>query len=148
MPRYWEDYEIGEKFTTGKRTVSQGIIDTITGLSGYIAPFFWDEEFSKEKGFSGRIAPGHVTILLMGGLGQQSSMFDAETLMGLIGLDNIKFKTPLQDGDTIRVETWVSERRETKRPGVGVIINKCVCKNQRDEEVAEMDEVRLIKRRA
>lgn len=147
MPKYWEDYTAGEKFTTPGRTVTEGMINVITGLAGFTIPFFWDEEEAKKTVFGTRIAPGRLTLLVMGGLEEQSGFWDHETMIALLGIDKVRITAPLKAGDTIRVEGEVVEKRETKNPGRGIIIHRSVCKNQRGEVVAETETTHLVKRK-
>ena len=147
MNRYWEDYNIGDRFQTAGRTISQAMIDIMVGLGGYIEPFFLDEEEAKKSLYGGRIAPARVTIFMMGGMEIQSGMWDLDAILALMGIDKIRIKAPLRAGDTIKVEMEVTEKRETSKPDRGIIIHKSVCKNQRGEEVAETEAVHLVKRR-
>jgi acyl dehydratase len=147
MTRYWEDYNVGDRFQTAGRTISQAMIDIMVGLGGYTESFFLDEEEAKKSLYGGRIAPGRVTIFMMGGMETQSGMWDLEAILALMGIDKIRIKAPLRAGDTIRVEMEVMEKRETSKPDRGIIIHKSVCKNQRGEEVAETEAVHLVKRR-
>jgi len=146
MTRYWEDYNVGDKFETPGRTVTEAAISIMVGLGGYLAPFFLDEEAAKKTVFGGRVAPGRLTIFFMGGLEEQSEMW-GETVIALMGIDKIRIKAPLRAGDTIRVEMEVTEKRETKRADRGIIIHRSVCKNQRGEEIAETEAAHLVMRR-
>ena len=58
MTRYWEDYNVGQRFQTPGKTISQAMIDIMVGLGGYTEPFFLDEEEAKKSLYGGRIAPG------------------------------------------------------------------------------------------
>lgn len=147
MPKYWEDYQVGEKFVTPGRTVSEGMIDVVTGLGGLTAPLFWDEEEAKKGIFKTRIAPAAVTLLVMAGLNEQSDFLDPETLIALIGMNNVKIISPVKAGDTLRVEGELIEKKETGNPKRGIIVERHICKNQRGEVVIEAEKIRLIKRR-
>ena len=147
MPKYWEDYEVGEKFVTPGRTISEGMINIMAGLAGFTLPLFWDEEEAKKTAFGTRIAPGRITLLLIGGLEEQCGFWDEETLVALIGIDKVRVTSPLRAGDTLRVYGEVIEKRETKNPGRGIIIHRSVCKNQKGETVAETETTHLVKRK-
>ena len=148
MAKYWEDYKVGEKFETPGRTAGEGMINTIAGLAGYTLPIFWDEEEAKRTEFKTRIAPGRLTLLLMGALDELAGFWDPATIIAVVGYKNIQLKAPLRMGDTIRVEAELTEKRETAKPSRGIIICQTICKNQRGEILIEIDQnVLLVKRR-
>ncbi len=147
MPKYWEDYNIGEKFEGPGRTISEATIETMAALSGHTMFLFWDEERCRDTVFGGRIAPGLMTVLVMDGLEEQSGVWDEETVIALAGIDGARIKAPLRAGDTIRTETEIVDKKETKNPERGLIFHKNVCRNQRGEEVAEYQGTHFVKRR-
>lgn len=147
MPKYWEDYEVGEKFTTRGKTISEGMINIIAGLAGFSLPLFWDEEEAKKTAFGTRIAPGRITLLFMGGLEEQCGFWDEETMVALVGIDKVRITSPLRAGDTLRVYGEVIEKRETKNPDRGIVVHRSLCKNHKGETVAETETTHLIKRR-
>jgi len=147
VTKYLENFDIGEKFTTQARTMTEGAMALLEGLTGYCAPFMIDEEYAKTTVFHGRVGPGRMTLLMMGGLIEMSGVFgDIEDGL-LVGINNVKFRNPLRAGDTIRVELEIVEKRETKNPERGLLIHKETCKNQRDEALVEADVLHLIRRR-
>lgn len=147
MPKYWENYEIGVKFVTPGRTISEGMINIIVGLGGFTLPLFWDEEEAKKSTFGTRIAPGRLTLFFMGGLEEQCGFWDEETMVALVGIDKVRITSPLKAGDTLKVYGEVIEKRETRNPGRGIIMHRSVCKNQNEDIVAETETTHLVKRR-
>jgi acyl dehydratase len=147
MAKYWEDYQVGEKFITPGRTVSEGMINIIVGLAGFTLPLFWDEEEAKKGAFGTRIAPGRLTLLLMGGLEEQSGFWDEETMVALVGIDKVRITNPLRPGDTLRVHGEVIEKKETRNPERGIVIHRSTCKNQKGDTVAETETAHLVKRK-
>ena len=147
MAKYWEDYTVGEKFKTPGKTITEGAISIMVGLGGFIMPIFLDEEECKKGIFGTRIAPGRLTIFFMGGLEEQSDMWDEESIIALLGLDKVRVKAPLRAGDTIRVVMEVTDKKETRKPNRGIIFHRSVCINQKGEEVAETETTHMVKRR-
>ncbi len=123
------------------------MINIIVGLSGFTLPLFWYEEKSKKTAFGTRIAPGRLTLLLMGGLEGQSGFWDEETMVVLIGIDKVRIASPLRAGDTLRVHGEVIEKRETRNPERGIVIHHSTCKNQKGDTVAETETAHLVKRK-
>ena len=143
---YYEDFKIGDKFTTSAKTITEGAITMMVGLGGYTVPLVTDEEFAKTTIFKGRIAPGRMTIFMTGGLMEQLGIFN-ETVVALIGIDKIRFKNPLRAGDTIKVEIEIVDKRETKNSERGIITNKGSCLNQRGEIILEEEATYLMMRK-
>ncbi|MFC2031818.1 MaoC/PaaZ C-terminal domain-containing protein [Chloroflexota bacterium] len=142
----YEDFRIGDRFTTPAKTVTESVITMMVGLGGYTVSLFNDEEYAKTTIFKGRIAPGRVTVFMMGGLIEQTGIFD-ETLVALVGIDKLRFKGPLRAGDTIKVKIEIMGKRETKNPGHGIIIHKDSCLNQRGELIVEEEVAHLMMRK-
>jgi len=147
MAKYWEDYEVGAKAVSPGRTVTEADISIALGIGRYTDPSMVDEEYAKTTIFKGRIAPGRFTIFIMGGLTRLCELIEPESVMALIEISSIRFRSPLRAGDTLRVELEITDKRETSKPDRGLIRHKESCKNQRDEVVVEMDLLHLFKRR-
>ena len=143
---YYEDFEVGDRFTTQAKTITEGAITVMVGLGGYTVPIFTNEEYARTTILKGRIAPGRMTIFMAGGLEEQLGIFD-ETVVALIGIDKVRFKNPLRAGDTIKVEIEIIDKRETKNPEQGIVINKESCLNQRGEIILEAEATHLMMRK-
>lgn len=145
--KYYEDFKIGEKFTSPGKTITDTHITLMVGLGGYNEPYFLDDEAAKKTIFGGRVAPGRMIVFLMGALAEQIGVFH-DTAMAMVGLDRIKIKSPLRVGDTIKVVVEIADKKETSRPDRGIVVHKETCLNQRDEVVAEVEVTHLVKRKA
>lgn len=141
----FNDINVGDKFLTPGKTVTDTHVTTFVGLGGYLAPFFLDEEYAKGTVFGGRVVPGRVTVLLMGGLVEQAEIFDLDGLIAMLGLDKVRVQAPLRIGDTIKVEVEITEKRLTSKGDRGIIVHAERCFNQRGEMVAELEGTHLLK---
>jgi len=147
-PRYFEDFQVGEKLTTPSRTMSVGVLDVAVGIGGYLAPPFLDEEVAKRTPpFGTRVAPGRVILFLMGGLIEQSELWSSEVPLALVGINNVRIRAPLRVGDTIKVEAEVTQKKETSNPTQGIIVNSERCINQHGEVILEGEAVHLVAHR-
>jgi len=144
--KYYEDIQIGDKVLTPGKTLTDAMVTLMVSLAGYTEPFFHDEEFAKQTPFKGRIMPGLLVVLVAGGLAEHTGYWDGATI-GLMGVENIKFPAPARPGDTIRVEMEIINKKETSKPGQGLVWDRKTCRNQRDEVVAVADFIHLTKRR-
>ena len=146
MSRYWEDFTIGERFRSPAKTVGESAVTLMVALAGFTIPLFNDEEYAKKTPFGTRIAPGRLTLFVMGGLEEQIGIYD-QTVIALVGLDKVRFKAPLRPGDTIQVEFEVIDLKETSRPDRGIMVHRSRCLNQRGEVLIENEATHLMRRR-
>lgn len=143
--KYFEDFNIGDVITTAQRTVTEADVVTFTGVSGDFNPLHTNEEFMKTTPFGGRIAHGLLTVSIATGLINQLGVFEG-TNLALLSM-NIKYTGAVKFGDTIRMELKTLEKKESSKPGKGVITYQANVLNQKDETVVEMEWVLLMKRR-
>ena len=69
------------------------------------------------------------------------------TTVGNLGFEKVEFPKPVFYGDTIRVETEVIEKRESKsRPQWGIVIFEHRGRNQRDEIVCRCRRAAMMRR--
>ncbi|MFC1981578.1 MaoC family dehydratase [Chloroflexota bacterium] len=129
---YYEDFKVGDKFITPAKTITQEAITTMVSLGEFTVPLFTDEEYARTTIYKGLIAPGRMTLFMMGGLSEQLGIFH-ETVVGLVGIDKVRMKNPLRAGDTIKVEMEITDMRETRNPRHGIVVHKEICLNQRGE---------------
>jgi acyl dehydratase len=146
MSKYFEDFRVGEVFRTPGKTMTEGAIAMMVGLGGFTIPLFNDEEYARQTPFGSRIAPGRLTLFVMGGLEEQIGIYD-ETVIALLGLDKVRFKAPLRAGDTIHVEFEVIDLKETSKPERGIMVHKSKGLNQRGEVLIECEATHLMRRR-
>ena len=65
MAHYYEDFSIGDEFTSPGRTVTETDVSVFAGLSGDYNPLHTDEEFAKETIFGTRIAHGLLGLSMV-----------------------------------------------------------------------------------
>jgi acyl dehydratase len=70
------------------------------------------------------------------------------TLIANLSFDAVKFPKPVAIGDTLRTETTVVEKRESRsRPNAGIVTFEHQSFNQRGEAVASCRRTALMKKR-
>ena len=74
--RYWEDFAVGERLVTGRRTVDGGDVSRFAGLSGDFNPLHTDEVFAQQTPFGGRVAHGILTLAVSNGQQNLSCWFE------------------------------------------------------------------------
>ena len=141
----FEQHKIGARYETLARTVSETDIVNFVNLCGFNEPLFMDMEYVKKTSvFGRRAAPGALTFSLSEGLIMQTGLIHG-TGMAYLGGDR-KIVATVLEGDTIRVEIEVVDKRETKKPDRGIVTYRHRVLNQRDEVVLEATVQRMIRR--
>jgi acyl dehydratase len=143
----FEEHAIGAVYRTLGRTVSETDIVNFVNLCGFTEPLFYDMEYVKrESVFGRRAAPGALTFALSEGLVMQTGLIHG-TGMAWLGGD-VRVTAPVLEGDTIRVEVEVLDKRETKKADRGIVTYRHRVLNQRDEVVLDLKIQRMIRRKA
>ena len=109
LKRNYEDIKIGEKASFSK-TITEADILAFCGVSGDHNPIHVNETFARASRFGARIAHG----MMVASLGNQPST----EIVGQGGVhvsQEVSFKAPVMIGDTITVESEVTEKMEEKR---------------------------------
>ncbi|MEM3087041.1 MAG: MaoC/PaaZ C-terminal domain-containing protein [Halobacteria archaeon] len=145
MGLYFEEVEVGTKFATPARTVTDSDVMTFARLTGDNHPLHTDEAYAK-RFFPGRIAHGLLNLSLSSGLKVNQATF-RDSLIAFLGMESVRFLKPVLIGDSLHVETEVVEKRETSKPDRGVITTKSLTRNQRGEVVLEEVSKLLVARK-
>jgi acyl dehydratase len=145
-PLFFEDVEVGFRFETPRRTVTEADLVAFAGVSGDFNPLHTDSTFAAESIYGERIAHGALVVSLATGLRQRAGLFDG-TLMGLLEIRNWRFSAPVRIGDTIRVVNEVTALEETSKPDRGIMVQWIEVLNQDDTVVQSGEFVMLLRRR-
>jgi acyl dehydratase len=145
-PLRFEDVEVGFRFETPSRTVTEADLVAFAGVSGDFNPLHTDRVFAAESIYGERIAHGALILSLTTGLRQRVGLFDG-TLMGLLEIRSWRFSAPVRIGDTIRVVCEVTELRETSKPDRGIMVQRIGVLNQDETVVAGGEFVMMLRRR-
>jgi acyl dehydratase len=145
-PLYFEDVEVGFRFDTPRRTVTEADLIAFAGVSGDFNALHTDAVFAADTIYGERIAHGALVLSLATGLRQRVGLFDG-TLMGLLEIRSWRFIAPVLIGDTIHVVTEVTELRPTSKPDRGVMAQRVEVINQDGATVQEGELVALLRRR-
>lgn len=142
---YFEDFEVGQEFSTPARTVTQTDIVNFACLSGDFNEVHTNFEYCKTTPFGEPIAHGPLVYAIMGGLQYASGINDG-TLLALLQIDGWRMLSPVKHGDTIHMVSKVVEKKETSKPDRGVIAfeRRCV---KHDGSIAQEMRATLMYRR-
>ena len=129
---YFEEFSVGQKITTGTRTVGENDIFTFADLTGDHNPIHVDAEFAKNTQFGQRIAHGLLGLSTGVGLIMETGHLDG-TVLAFREITEWKFVKPFFIGDTVTTELTITETKALPRIGGGALIASLVLKNQKDE---------------
>ena len=135
-----EALEVGARFTTRGRTITEADVVAFSGLTGDWHPQHADAEWARDSAFGERIAHGLLCLAIQSGLFNRAATEYAT--LGLAGL-RWKFKAPVKIGDTIRLKAKVSAKKDLDKADRGLVTIERTIVNQRDE-VVQQGETDLI----
>jgi len=140
----FEDIEVGERYESPGRTITEADIVLFAGISGEYNVVHTDAELMKGSIFGERIAHGLLGLSVQSGLITRG--MQPYATLAFLGV-RWKFKGPIRIGDTIRVRAEVTAKKETSDAGRGVVTHARTIVNQRDEVVQEGEMDLLVERR-
>jgi acyl dehydratase len=143
LKKYFEAFEIGELRKTIGRTITETDIVLHAGQSGDFFPHHMDEEWCKTQPFKKRIAHGTLIFTLAIGL---TADFINEVAM-TYGYDRLRFIKPVFIGDTIKVSVTIKDKREHKKPELGLVIEMVEAFNQNGELVMVCEHILLVNKK-
>lgn len=141
--RYFEDFNVGDVYEhrPGK-TVLESDNHMFTLLTLNTHPLHFDAEYAKGSEFGKNLVVSTYTLALLIGMSVSDC---SQKAIANLGMDEVKFTSPVFAGDTLYGESEVLAKRESKsRPGQGIVTIRTIGKNQRGEQVATFRRDMLI----
>src|SRR2546426_12178835 len=117
MLKHFEDYELQAVRETFGRTITEADIVLHAGQTGDFYPHHMDAEWCKSQDFKQRIA--HGTLIFSVAVGMTANEINPVAFS--YGYDRLRFIKPVFIGDTIKVKVTIKDKREHKKPGMGVV---------------------------
>ena len=140
----YDEFEIGDRYQSQARTVTEADVVSFAGISGDFNPLHTDAEFGKSTPFGERIAHGMLLVAMATGMANWTGVFKGTTIALMEQL--IKYKGVVKFGDTIHLELEVLEKTPTSKPDRGIVKYAARVINQRDEVVIDGVWTLLMKR--
>lgn len=141
---FFEDYTVGATRETLGRTITETDIVIHAGQTGDFFPHHMDAEWCKTQDFKQRIA--HGTLIFSVAVGMTANEINPVAFS--YGYDRLRFIKPVFIGDTIKVKVTIGEKREHKKPAMGVVPELLEVTNQRGEVVLACEHLLLVQKRA
>lgn len=143
---YYEDFEIGEAIDhERRRTITESDNQRFCDLTMNDQPLHLDAEFAAETQFGERIVNGLYTLSLAVGISIPETT--AGTIVANLSYDDVSHPHPVYHGDTIRVRSTVTDKRETSDGSRGIVTMHVETFNQDDTLVCEFSRTVLARKR-
>jgi acyl dehydratase len=145
--RWFEELAVGIVVEhTTRRTVTETDNVLFTTMTMNPAPLHLDADYAAGTEFGRPLVNSMFTLALVVGLSVPELTLG--TIVAQLGLSDVAFPCPVFPGDTIRVETEVTDARPSRsRPEAGVVVFEHRAHNQRGELVCRARRTGLMHRR-
>ncbi len=136
------ELRIGDQLLTEKRAVTLDDIEHFAHFTGDTFYAHMDEEAARANPFfDGRVAHGYLIVSFAAGLFVQP---DPGPVLANYGVDNLRFLTPVNPGDTLGVQLTCKEINPRAGADYGEVRWDCQVTNQKDEVVAQYDVLTMV----
>lgn len=126
--RYFDQFAIGDKWSSTGRTVTESDIVMFAALSGDWYPLHTNKEWAAATVFKQRIAHGMLLLAVATGLMD----FRPGIVIAFYGMDTVRFVAPVFIDDTISLEMEVVGKTD-KNEKSGILATRLTILNQRNE---------------
>ncbi|TCM74931.1 MaoC/PaaZ C-terminal domain-containing protein [Rhizobium sp. BK068] len=128
---FFDDFEVGQEWTTPRRTITETDIVMFAALTGDHNPVHTDELYARSTPFGARILHGPAVFAIITGLEFRLGIKEG-TAIAFLGM-TWDLKAPVKMGDTIHVYQRVEGVRRTSNPARGIVNFWLEVRNQRGE---------------
>ncbi|MGF1507541.1 MAG: MaoC family dehydratase [Chloroflexi bacterium] len=138
MGRYFEEIEVGMRLQHAyQKTITEGEHHLFCAMTLNPQPLHISEAFAKDTQFGQRLVNGLYTLSLVVGITVNDLTFG--TIVANLGYESVVHPHPVFHNDTIRVETEVLSKRDSRsKPDRGIVRLKHLGYNQHDDIVCEV----------
>lgn len=143
---YFEDFQPGQTLRHARgKTITELENVLITNLVMNTADAHFNEHRMQDTPFQRRLSYGGVNLSVVFGLASQDTV---ENALAELGVDKIRFVSPVHHGDTLYAVTEVLEVRGADREDAGIVRFRHTGFNQDERVVVQGERTSLIKRRS
>jgi len=145
--QYLEDMKVGTKASFGRYEVTREEVLEFAGKYDP-QPFHLDDEAAAKTHFGRISASGWHTCAMTMAMLVENLTKNKQAGLGSPGLDELRWLKPVYPGDTLRVESELTEVTPScSRPEMGSTKAKVTVFNQHDEPVMRLLSIGLVARR-
>ncbi|SAI58159.1 acyl dehydratase [Bordetella ansorpii] len=140
MGYYWQELEVGQRFHTLRRTITETDIINFISATGMLETIFTDTTFGGGA-IQGRPVPGALTYGIIEGLLMQGMV--QGTGLALLEVHK-KILAPVVAGDTVWAEVEVTGVRPTSKNNRAIVSSAIEIRNQHGTPVIQYTAVRML----
>jgi acyl dehydratase len=144
MGRFFDEFSVGDRYETPRRTIIDADIMQFAGLTADFNPLHTDDIFAAQSDFGQRVAHGPMLIGMAFGLASRAGLLDG-TALALLDV-GWRFLGPVRPGDTVLARIDIAETKPSRKPDRGVVTFRIDIVNQR-QEVAQSGTAKILMRR-
>lgn len=141
LDRYFEDYTVGERWESGRKTIDQSDINQFAALTLDFHPAHVDATYAESR-YGRRLAHGVLTFAIVTGL---TTEYNLRAIS--YGYERVRFPGAVYAGDTIRATSEVVELREHRNPEIGLVVKQYTGFKQDDTVVFSCQHILAVDRR-
>ena len=143
-PMTFDEFEPGQAFESGPRTISRADIDAFAALSGDRTALHTDEAYARTTPFGGLVAHGALVLSVATGLAFDLGIFEGSVL-ALRSME-IAFERPVYPEDILKLDLRVKSKEPQPRPDRGRVTFAVGLTNQHGRSALSASWVLLLRR--
>ena len=140
---FYEDVVLGTEHASATHVVTPDDIAGFAHLTRDHHPLHLDADYARSRGFPAVIAHGLFGLSLMEGLKAEMKVYE-HTSIASLGWDEVRFKAPILAGDNVRLRFRFVEKRQSRNPDRGIVVEALELLNQRNEVVTTARHASLV----
>ena len=125
--------EIGSRFTTTSKVLTQTEEELFCAITENKLPMFLSDNAAQEMGWERRLLPGVLTFSTAIGLMETSGILD--DVVAFLGTDKLRFSNPAYIGDEIHVAVELKDKKISKGGTRGTVHYEWCVLNQSGTEI-------------
>jgi len=145
---YFEDFQPGQTFESGGRTITEADLTMFSMLSGDWNPIHADAVYAASTKFGQRLAHGTLGIAIATGMMHELGIFH-RSVVAMLSIRDWKFVKPMLVGDTLHLVLDILQVKPGTSTRVGAVDRRLRLVNQHGDTVQDgSSEVLVLKRQA
>jgi len=142
---FFEDFRVGQVLAhRGGRTITEGDCAVYLSLTGDRYRLFCDADYAKARGYRGMLVNDLLVFHIVFG---QTVPDISRNAVANLGYADVRFRTPVHPGDTLRTTTEIVGLRENSNGKSGIIYVQSRGMNQSGDTVLEFFRWVMVRKR-